>query len=176
SHWQPLTMLSKLSAFFRSIFGPESLPKSSSTSPSLPSLPELPPGTSNSEASPAISRPPSVPLPPNEPPAKPSSLAWFTLQTFQQATGLSAAKSMEWFPHIRAACAEFDITTRVRMSAFLAQVGHESGGFVYTRELWGPTAAQARYEGRADLGNVFPGDGFRFRGRGLIQITGRYNY
>ncbi len=59
---------------------------------------------------------------------------------------------------------------------FLAQVGHESGGLHWLREIWGPTATQQRYEGRADLGNTQPGDGSKFRGRGLIQTTGRSNY
>jgi putative chitinase len=58
----------------------------------------------------------------------------------------------------------------------LAQVLHESGRFKYVRELWGPTAAQLRYEGRADLGNTVAGDGKRFMGRDLIQCTGRFNY
>lgn len=69
----------------------------------------------------------------------------------------------------------YGIHNNTRLAAFLAQVGHESGGGRYRRELWGPTPAQSRYEGRADLGNVQPGDGQRFRGRGLIQITGRAN-
>ncbi|MCO5413698.1 glycoside hydrolase family 19 protein [Ralstonia mojiangensis] len=68
------------------------------------------------------------------------------------------------------------INTTARIAAFLAQVGHESGQLRYVRELWGPTLAQRGYEGRADLGNTQPGDGKRFLGRGLIQITGRANY
>ena len=62
------------------------------------------------------------------------------------------------------------------LAQFLAQVMHESGGLRYVREIWGPTKAQKGYEGRADLGNVKPGDGSRYRGRDVIQVTGRANY
>lgn len=63
-----------------------------------------------------------------------------------------------------------------RLAQFLAQVMHESGDFKYDKEIWGPTAAQKRYEGRKDLGNTQAGDGKRFMGRSAIQITGRANY
>lgn len=64
----------------------------------------------------------------------------------------------------------------LRLAHFLAQIAHESGGFRYMEEIWGPTAAQKRYEGRQDLGNTRPGDGFRYKGRGPLQLTGRANY
>ena len=63
-----------------------------------------------------------------------------------------------------------------RQAAFIGQVGHESGGFKYVREVWGPTRAQIGYEGRKDLGNEKPGEGYFYRGRGLLQITGKANY
>jgi len=62
------------------------------------------------------------------------------------------------------------------LAQFMAQVMHESGGLRYVREIWRPTAAQRRYEGRADLGNTKPGDGKRYMGRDVIQVTGRANY
>lgn len=64
----------------------------------------------------------------------------------------------------------------LRVAHFLAQVAHESGELRYLREIWGPTPTQEGYEGRADLGNTEAGDGVRFKGRGLIQVTGRSNY
>lgn len=64
----------------------------------------------------------------------------------------------------------------LRLAHFLAQVTHESGGFRYMEEIWGPTDAQRRYEGRADLGNTQANDGFRYKGRGPLQLTGRANY
>ena len=65
-----------------------------------------------------------------------------------------------------------------RLAQFLAQVSHESGGFRYDEEIWGNTDAQKRYDTRTDLGNTaaVDGDGFLYRGRGPIQITGKENY
>ncbi|MBL7231804.1 MAG: glycoside hydrolase family 19 protein, partial [Pseudomonas sp.] len=74
------------------------------------------------------------------------------------------------------AMSKYGIVTIARIAAFIAQVGHESGQLRYVREIWGPTAQQAGYEGRADLGNTVKGDGSKYRGRGLVQITGRANY
>lgn len=79
-------------------------------------------------------------------------------------------------PALNAAMNRYGIVGAVRAAAFIAQVGHESGQLRWVREIWGPTAQQAGYEGRADLGNTVPGDGSKYRGRGLIQITGRANY
>lgn len=62
-----------------------------------------------------------------------------------------------------------------RLCHYGAQWMHESGNFRYDREVWGPTPAQLRYEGRADLGNTEPGDGVKFKGHTGAQITGRGN-
>lgn len=72
---------------------------------------------------------------------------------------------------LNSAMLEFGINTPIRQAAFLAQVAHESGSLRYTREI----ADGSAYEGRKDLGNTSVGDGKKFVGRGLIQVTGRIN-
>lgn len=83
-------------------------------------------------------------------------------------------------PRLTRACEEWGIDTPKRVAAFLAQAAHESGGLRWLAEIWGPTVQQRRYDppGKlaARLGNTDDGDGFRFRGRGIFQITGRHNY
>ncbi|MNK92595.1 Chitinase class I [compost metagenome] len=89
-----------------------------------------------------------------------------------QIMPLAGRRATLFLAPLNAAMAEFSIDTPLRRASFLAQVGHESGQLRYVREL----ASGAAYEGRADLGNVIAGDGMRFKGRGLLQVTGRANY
>ncbi|MNJ16333.1 Chitinase class I [compost metagenome] len=91
------------------------------------------------------------------------------------AMGIPLARAEKWADALTAAMAGAEIYTRLRIASFLAQIGHESAGLRYVKELGGP-AYFAKYDGRKDLGNKEPGDGAKFCGRGLIQVTGRVNY
>ena len=89
---------------------------------------------------------------------------------------LAGARADVFAAPLATAMLQFEVNTPTRAAAFVAQVAHESGQLRLLREIWGPTPTQRRYEGRADLGNTEPGDGKRFMGRGLIQVTRRKNY
>lgn len=128
------------------------------------------------------------------------------LEQFQKAADISAGLAARWFPHIDAAMKEFGITAATDKAMFIAQVGHESDGFRQVVEslnytpgalvtvfgkritqqqanaLGRTTEQSARQDAIANLvyasrlGNKASGDGWKYRGRGLIQITGLDNY
>jgi putative chitinase len=78
----------------------------------------------------------------------------------------------EELPYVYRVMREYEINTKLRFAAFIANVAKESGQLWYVEEL----ADGWAYEGRTDLGNTFSGDGPRFKGHGYIQITGRHNH
>ena len=102
------------------------------------------------------------------------------IQLSQIMRNAAPAKRQSFLAPLNDAMQKHGITSLLRTAAFIAQLAHESGEFRFMEELWGPTAAQKRYEPPSDLanrlGNTQAGDGKRFKGRGPIQITGRFNY
>lgn len=84
----------------------------------------------------------------------------------------TSANINKYHPHLNTTMQKYRINTPVRIAHFISQLAHETMSFRYSEEI----ASGAAYEGRANLGNTQPGDGRRFKGRGLIQLTGRANY
>lgn len=116
-----------------------------------------------------------------------------------KCTGARIDRATENLPYLEQAMELFCIYTPARQAMFLAEIGHESLGFKYAAEVWGPTLQQLRYERDFNfgwpnsveqskdpvfannrlaygLGNAAPGEGKRFMGRAWIMVTGHTNY
>jgi Predicted chitinase len=123
-----------------------------------------------------------------------------TADILQRAANCTRGTALTWAQPLSDACALYAINTPTRLAAFLAQVGHESAGLTVTienlhyraegllktwpkrftpelaKELAQRPAEIAEHVYGGRMGNSHPGDGYRFRGRGLLQVTGRANY
>lgn len=95
-----------------------------------------------------------------------------TVDELKRVMPTAKAKAEEYADILTDVMERYEINTPLRQAAFLAQVGHESIDLRYTEEI----ASGDAYEGREDLGNTQPGDGRRFKGHGLMQLTGRENH
>jgi putative chitinase len=101
-------------------------------------------------------------------------------KTLAAAAGIPLARAQKWVEPINEAIKYADITLTRSIASFIAQLGHESIGFTAVKELGGDKYLSKYDTGTlaARLGNTpeADGDGQKYAGRGLIQVTGKRNY